>query len=242
MTMKRVVLLLLFASTVAAVMIAAERTATLNVGEHPVVLELFTSQGCSSCPPADDLLRKIGRDPKARGKIIALAFHVDYWNHLGWRDPFSSREWSLRQSEYARSMKLEGPYTPQLVVNGTRQMVGSSTGEILRAIEEESRVAPVGSVTITSADGSAVVRAQSSTPGVDLIIVTFENGVQTNVIRGENAGKTIANDAIVRSLKRIATRDGKKAVEQRIEVPPKHGVAAFLQERRTRRIVAAAMQ
>lgn len=227
--MKRLVLFLLSACIVAAVTSAAERTATLNVGEHPVVLELFTSQGCSSCPPADDLLRKIARDPKARGKVIPLAFHVDYWNHLGWRDPFSSREWSLRQSEYVRSMKLQGgAYTPQLVVNGARQMVGSSTGEILRAIEEESRVAPVGSVTITSAGGSAVVRAQSSKPEVDLIVVTFENGVQTNVIRGENAGKTMANDAIVRSLKRVATLDGKNAVEKRIELRLKHGVAAFL--------------
>jgi hypothetical protein len=240
--MKRIVLPLLFAAAVAAVMMAAERTATLNVGDHPVVIELFTSQGCSSCPPADDLLRKIGRDPKARGKVIPLAFHVDYWNHLGWRDPFSSREWSVRQSEYVRAMKLDGPYTPQLVVNGTRQMVGSSTGEILRAIEEESRVAPAGSVTIQSADGSAVIRARSSRPGVDLIVVTFENGAQTKVVRGENAGKTIANDAIVRSLERIATLDGRKEVEHRIDVRPEHGVAAFLQERKTRRIVAAAMQ
>jgi len=240
--MKRVVLFLLFACVVVAMIFAEERTSTLNVGEHPVVLELFTSQGCSSCPPADELLRRIAQNPQLRGKVIPLAFHVDYWNQLGWRDPFSSPEWSARQVEYVRALKLSSAYTPQVVVNGTRQMVGSSSLEIFRAIEEESRRAPAGSVTITPAAGAAVIRAQSSKPDVDLIVVTFENGAQTKVFRGENTGKTLSNDAIVRSLKRMATLDGRNTVEKRVDVRANYGVAAFLQERGTRRIVAAAIQ
>jgi hypothetical protein len=238
--MKRVVPILLLVF-VALLVVAMERGTAPNVGEHPVVVELFTSQGCSSCPPADELLRRISRDPQLRGRVIPLAFHVDYWNHLGWRDPFSSPEWSQRQVDYVRAMKLKSAYTPQVVINGARQMVGSSTFEVYRAIEEESRRAPAGTVSVTPSAGSASIRAQSSKPDVDLIVVTFENGAQTKVIRGENTGKTLANDAIVRSLKRIATLDGRKAVEKRVDVRPKHGVAAFLQERATRRIVAAAI-
>ncbi len=237
--MKRVVPILLL-SFVALLVVAMDRGTAASVGEHPVVVELFTSQGCSSCPPADELLRRIARDPQLRGKVIPLAFHVDYWNHLGWRDPFSSPQWSQRQVDYVRTMKLASAYTPQVVINGSRQMVGSSTFEIYRAIEEESRRAPVGTVSVTPSSGAVVIRAQSSKPDVDLIVVTFENGAQTKIIRGENTGKTLSNDAIVRTLRRAATLDGRNAVETKVSVRPQHGVAAFLQERATRRIVAAA--
>ncbi|HUR81120.1 MAG TPA: DUF1223 domain-containing protein, partial [Thermoanaerobaculia bacterium] len=93
----------------------------LSMHADPVVLELFTSQGCSSCPSADEFLRKLAAKDK---RVIPLAFHVDYWNYLGWRDPFSSAEWSQRQGDYVRAMKLSTAYTPQLVINGSRQVVG----------------------------------------------------------------------------------------------------------------------
>ncbi len=200
----------------------------------PVVLELFTSQGCSSCPPADALLRRIARDPDLRGRVIPLAFHVDYWNRLGWRDPFSSREWSRRQGDYVRAMKLDSAYTPQMVVNGTRQMVGSSSGAVMRAIEEESRRRPEGSVSITRTATGANVRARTSNASAELVIVTFENDIVTNVTRGENGGKTLVNDAVVRTLT-VASK-----LEAQIEASANEGVAAFLQERGTRRILAAA--
>src|SRR5262245_4669569 len=95
-----------------------------TVGQEPVVLELYTSQGCSSCPPADALLSELAREREV--PVIALAYHVDYWNRLGWRDPFSSRDWSARQGQYVRVMKLDSAYTPQLVINGSRQVVGSN--------------------------------------------------------------------------------------------------------------------
>ena len=87
----------------------------------PVVLELFTSEGCSSCPPADELISELGASSKS---VIPLAYHVDYWNHLGWADPFSSRQWSERQSDYARAMNLDGEYTPQMVISGAWQCGG----------------------------------------------------------------------------------------------------------------------
>jgi hypothetical protein len=195
----------------------------------PVVLELFTSQGCSSCPPADALLRKLSADPR----VIPLAFHVDYWNHLGWRDPFSSKEWSQRQGEYVRAMKLDSAYTPQMVVNGTRQMVGSSAAAVYRAIEEESRRKPEGTIDLRRTPDGVKVQARSARKDVELVVVTFESAATTKVQRGENGGKTLANAAIVRTLVRPTTFD------VHLPIASKMGVVAFLQERGTRRIVSA---
>ncbi len=97
----------------------------------PVVLELFTSEGCSSCPPADALISELGSSTES---VIPLAYHVDYWNHLGWTDPFSSHQWSERQSDYARAMNLDGEYTPQMVIGGGWQCGGSDAGSIERAV------------------------------------------------------------------------------------------------------------
>ena len=243
--MKRWIPLLLVLIVVGAV-IALERQSLIpstRPGAEPVLVELFTSQGCSSCPPADELLRKIARDPNLRGRAIPLSYHVDYWNHLGWRDPFSSREWSERQGDYVRAMKLNSAYTPQVVINGARQMVGSSAQQIYRAIEEESRRKAEGSVSVRAEGEDVVVRASAMHGGVDVILVSFENGATTNVLRGENGGRTIANDAIVRQLMRVATLDGKGTVEERVKLPlgPRMGVAAFLQDAKTRRVLAAAV-
>ena len=234
----------LFAAIILVVgaFVVFDRQAAPNVGEQPVLVELFTSQGCSSCPPADELLRKIGHDPSLRGRAIPLAYHVDYWDHLGWRDPFSSRSWSQRQYEYVHSMQLDSAYTPQVVINGTRQMVGSSSAQIYRAIEEESKRAVEGSVSIRTDGNDIVVRASSPHGGVEVVVVAFENGASTNVLRGENSGRTIANDSIVREFKRIATLDGKGVVEERVKLPlgPHMGAAAFLQDAKTRQVLAAA--
>ncbi|MFL6245334.1 MAG: DUF1223 domain-containing protein [Thermoanaerobaculia bacterium] len=220
--------------------VAVLESQTTRAGDAPVVVELFTSQGCSSCPSADALLRRIAADPKLRGKVIPLAYHVDYWDHLGWRDPFSSHEWSQRQGDYVRAMKLASAYTPQMVVNGAREMVGSNSFAVYKAIEEESRRKHDGQVNVRIDGGQAIVRAQAAQPGVELVIVTFENGAaDTKVARGENSGRTMVNDAIVRSLARVKTQPG-RAIEQRVALGNANGVAAFLQQEGTRRIVASA--
>ena len=204
-------------------------------GTEPVVLELFTSQGCSSCPPADELLRELAKQPG----VIALAYHVDYWDRLGWRDPFSSREWSERQGEYARVMKLDSVYTPQIVINGSKQMVGSTGFAIRGAIDRESQRKPEGRVTLDVQNGEVIVRAQSPKPA-DLIVVAYENGIITKITKGENAGRTQTNDSIVRKLVRVGTVSG--SVEQRVPLAltKTMGVAAFLQDPATRRITTAA--
>ena len=111
----------------------------------PVVLELFTSEGCSSCPPADALISELGSSTKS---VIPLAYHVDYWNHLGWADPFSSRQWSERQSDYARAMNLDGEYTPQMVIGGGWQCGGSDAGSIERAVAAARSASPLGRTSI----------------------------------------------------------------------------------------------
>ena len=241
--MKRASLLLLLGIAVAA-LFAMDRkvSAPPQLGTSPVVVELFTSQGCSSCPPADELLRRIAREASLRGKVLPLSFHVDYWNSLGWRDPFSSREWSERQGEYVRAMKLNSAYTPQIVVNGSRQMVGSSSGAVYDAIEEASRRKPQGSVSLRRDRVDVVVRAQAEKANADVIVVVFEDGATTKVERGENAGRTIANDHIVRRLLRVGTLQGSGALEERVALPlgPRMGVVAFLQDRATKRIWSAA--
>lgn len=206
-------------------------------GAEPVIVELFTSQGCSSCPPADALLSELVKDREL--PVIALAYHVDYWNRLGWRDPFSAREWSARQGEYVRAMKLESAYTPQVVINGSRQMVGSNAFAVRRAIAEESKRKPEARVTLDVQSNEVVVRAESQKPA-ELIVVAYENGIVTKITRGENAGRTQRNDAIVRQLVRVGTISG--AVEKRVPLAltKAMGVAAFLQDPATRRITTAA--
>jgi len=119
--------LALFALTVSVLAggAAARALPGATSASGPVVVELFTSQGCSSCPPADRLLSKLSRDPRLAGRVIPLAFHVDYWDYIGWRDPFASPRWSQRQKDYARVFRSNRIYTPQLVVSGSTEGVGS---------------------------------------------------------------------------------------------------------------------
>lgn len=111
----------------------------------PIVLELFTSEGCSSCPPADALITELGSSMKS---VIPLAYHVDYWNHLGWADPFSSPQWSERQTDYARAMNLDGEYTPQMVIGAAWQCGGSDAGSIEHAVAAARSTPQPGSTSI----------------------------------------------------------------------------------------------
>ncbi len=209
----------------------------------PVVVELFTSQGCSSCPPADALISQLAQQ---RGQVIPLAFHVDYWDHLGWRDPFSSRQWTQRQMMYVRSFRLESAYTPQMVVNGSRQFVGSNASMMHAAVEEASRAKPVGSVAVDVArQGStiaATIRAEAPQSS-DIVLVVFENNVATRIERGENEGRSATDDAIVRRIVRV----GKGSLNQTVSVDAdpswkRLGVVVFVQDRATLAITGAAVR
>lgn len=172
-----------------------------------VVLELFTSQGCSSCPPADRLLSTLGEESFDQAVVIPLAWHVDYWNYIGWSDPFSSSAFSARQQEYARAMKAAQVYTPQLVLDGKNQLVGSSEravrAEIARQLNEADRaMVSIGSfdpsTTEIAVDVSVSLSTDVSAGKLGLRVVLFENDIRTTVKRGENSGKTLRNDHVVR--------------------------------------------
>jgi len=208
----------------------------------PVVVELFTSQGCSSCPPADALIHEIANDPKLRGRVIPLAFHVDYWDSLGWRDPFSSAEWSQRQALYARTMHLSSAYTPQAVVNGVHEFVGSNRSALNAALERDSNAKLPANIALTSRrEGNNVVATIHATvpPNDDLMLALTEDGVTTKVAHGENAGRTLTDDAIVRRLVRV--NPGQTTVTIPIDPAWRNlSTAAFVQDRGTLAIGAAA--
>jgi hypothetical protein len=213
-----------------------------KLGPSPVVVELFTSQGCSSCPPADALIHDIVNDPALRGHVIPLVFHVDYWDSLGWSDPFSSRDWSDRQGRYARTMRLSSAYTPQAVVGGTREFVGSNHSLLRDALEAASSAKPAGQVSLSvRRDGNSLIATIHATVPAnnDLMLALTEDDITTKIARGENAGRTVTNDAIVRRLLRV------KPAQTTVTIPIDRtwrnlGAAAFVQDRSTLAIGAAA--
>jgi hypothetical protein len=188
------------------------QVAKLAGAAHPrvVLVELFTSEGCSSCPSADALLRQInGTRPSADQLIVGISEHVTYWNQLGWSDPFSSQVYTARQNAYGSSFDLDSVYTPQMVVNGTEQFVGSDKNKLADAIRKEhDRAFPVALQILSShVDGNSLSVSFSASGdvkhGVVLYAVLADDVDQSNVLRGENQGRTLAHVAVARALVRV---------------------------------------
>lgn len=227
-------------------------------GSSVVVVELFTSEGCSSCPPADDVLRLLGADPALKGKVVPLSYHVDYWDYLGWGDPYASERWSNRQREYGAALQQRSIYTPELVIQGRAHVVGSHEGKVRQGIADASKLLPAGRATVKAKlDGDAIeVEAQAellrAVEGGDLVawVITFDSGHSSRVTRGENTGSTLKHDFVVRDLRRaFGLKPDKGASDaQKVRVPlaegwhkDKLGVALLLQDRKTMQIHAAAV-
>ena len=186
---------------------------------NPVLVELFTSEGCSDCPPADALLAKLQRDqPVASANIIALEEHVDYWDHLGWRDRFSSHDVTARQNEYTNRLHLDDNYTPQMIVDGTAQFVGSDSAHALRAIASAAR-APKMKLTFSSvgfsashATGTVLIGAPpGASTNADLYAALVQKTASTNVERGENGGHTLHHVSTVLALQKIGDTSGPRS-------------------------------
>lgn len=176
-----------------------------------VVVELFTSQGCSSCPPADAYLADLTK----RADVLPLAFHIDYWNYIGWVDPFATKETTQRQRDYAKALALRYVYTPQMVVNGSAEGVGSERGTIERLIEaarQAKREAPSLSLE-KRPDSTIVAYVGPGTPDkpATLWLVTFDPQRATKVLRGENGGRMATDYQVVRSIRSVGTWTGKPA-------------------------------
>jgi hypothetical protein len=177
-------------------------------GSDKVVVELYTSQGCSSCPPADALLGELAE----RDDVIALSFHVDYWNYLGWKDPFSSAAYTDRQRSYRAAFGLRYIYTPQIVSGGSQQAVGSHRGKVLRGIERARGLARV-KVDIAHPDKKTAIvtvgEGKASAGKATVWLFAYDKKHSTDIRRGENEGVKLVNTNVVRVMRRIGEWDGK---------------------------------
>ena len=211
-----------------AALVVALALAAMPAGAdpRPVVVELFTSQGCSSCPPADALLRELAR----RGDVLALGFHISYWDRLGWKDPLSSEASTERQRAYAKRFNGGQVYTPQIVVDGMHEMIGSDRAAVFAALRETKpkTVAPVAiaadrhSVTIGGGNGKGEGRG-------DVLLVRFARHRSTAVAAGENSGRTLEDANGVEALTTLGTWEG-TAVNFPLEPPgPGEGLAVLVQ-------------
>ncbi|SON57355.1 putative secreted protein [Hartmannibacter diazotrophicus] len=186
--------------------------------EPSSVVELFTSQGCSSCPPADKVLGKLADDPK----ILALSFSVDYWDYLGWKDTFANPDYSARQRNYAASRGDNSVYTPQAVINGRVHVVGSRENDIRTEVRDLDRGGDGLTVRVTAElTGDRLVVTIPDGPklhGADptVWLVTYESRASVPIGRGENAGRTVTYSNIVRRLQPIGMWSG---ADMRIEYP-----------------------
>lgn len=173
-----------------------------------VVLELFTSQGCSSCPPADKALQDITRQAARSGQAVyGLSFHVDYWNRLGWQDPFSTKEYTNRQRQYNRSLKTQ-TYTPQLIINGKQAVIGGQRNRIeqaIQAIQTQPVAAFVGVDGTVSQDANqvTVTYTLSSAGPYRVHVALVQKEARTPVKNGENGGRTLVNTNVVRQFRTL---------------------------------------
>ena len=209
-----------------------------------VVVELFTSEGCSSCPPADTYLGELAQRPD----VLALAFHVDYWNYIGWNDPYASKLATERQHEYARHLNLRYVYTPQMVINGTTEGVGSerlSIGPMIKAAEDAKALHQHVSIA-RNVDGALVIHvdAGAGAEPATLWLVGFDREHATPVLHGENEGHTLKEYQVVRSFAAVGTWRG-QALDLTLAADRQPagdgGLAVLLQQGGTGRIIGAAL-
>ena|SRR5215472_1599373 len=178
--------------------------------QGPVVIELFTSEGCSSCPPADSVLRELSRQPaNSNPQLVLLGEHVDYWNYIGWTDRFSSSQFSQRQSDYAHAFHLGGGYTPQMVIDGQVQFVGNDPTDVWRKIEAAAKDPKPVQVGLQWQGNNLQINL-TIPPGTSrgkVLMAITEDGLTTQVGGGENGGRTLHHAAVVRQLRELGSTD-----------------------------------
>lgn len=219
----------------------------INQTKQPVLVELFTSEGCSSCPPADRALAFLEKEqPYPQAEVITLALHVDYWDDLGWKDEYSSPLFTERQEFYEQTLKLDSAYTPQMIVDGRSEFVGSDSGKAAKAITEAAKVQK-GKIEITKSEDKLKVKIadlpEHETSNIFLAIT--EDNLVSNVAKGENSGKKLEHQSVVRELKSIGTLKAPEKsgeIETTLQLKPNWKrenlkIVAFVQENASRRIL-----
>jgi hypothetical protein len=230
-----------------------------STGKSPVLIELFTSEGCSSCPPADALLEKIDASQPIDGTpLVVLSEHVDYWDHDGWKDPYSSHLLTERQSQYVRSFGLSTPYTPQMVLDGSTELNLSAPQQIGPSLEKAAQAAKV-SVQIDSASieagqpdllqGRIQVNRELQKRGGDIYVATALDHANSQVLHGENGGRRLTHVAVVQDITKVGRLDKGKSFDGNFQVKLKPGtdpanlrIVVFVQEPGVGRILGVAME
>jgi hypothetical protein len=217
-------------AALAALAIAAAALASgARADEHPVVVELFTSQGCSSCPPADDLLGQLSE----RQDVIALALHVDYWDYIGWKDSFARPEHTLRQKAYAAASGQRMIYTPQMIIGGIDHVVGARTMEVMTALEEHQEAGYATHVEATREGDMLKVRAAPTEGDLGPLavqLVRYRPEETVRILRGENAGRTFDYNNIVTAWDTVATWDGRRPLEMRLPLEGDQAAVVLVQK------------
>jgi len=225
----------------AAGLIFAVTSPTWAAEKPLTVVELFTSQGCSSCPPADAFLGDLVK----RDDLLALSIHVDYWDYIGWKDPFASPENTKRQRRYAQSLGMRYVYTPQMVVQGASHVTGSERAKV-QALIEKAATMPRVPITISRDKNNINIKVAGGAPGekATVWLAVFDKKHDTPVKRGENGGRTLSHYNVVRGMSRIGTWTG-RAITIPTDVADmksrgRDGCAVILQSLSTGRILGAA--
>jgi hypothetical protein len=230
-----------------------------NTGSSPVLVELFTSEGCSSCPPADALLQKMdAAQPVPGAQLIVLSEHVDYWNHDGWKDPYSSALLTERQSSYCRALRVSDPYTPQFIIGGIGELRANDpqqTGQLFQKAEAATKVAlRISSVSVEATTppllrGRLEADGNSEERNADVYVAIALDHAESQVLRGENSGQHLTHVAVVQSLTKVGRLEKGKSFGQDFHVKLKPGtdpanvrIIAFAQESGPGRVLAAALQ
>jgi hypothetical protein len=235
-----------------------ETAKSVGANATPVLVELFTSEGCSSCPPADEVLSKLDKTQSIHGvEVIALGEHVDYWNKLGWLDPYSSAEFSTRQNSYADAFGLASVYTPQMIVDGLQEFVGGDSSKAREAIMKAARLpkAKVQLLVASNSNGTnrdlklsihiSDIPRLSAGDKADVLLAITESNLRSEVASGENAGRYLRHSAVVRSLAVVGNiNDGQLSFEAESIASLNVGwqrdnlrAVVFVQERGTRRVL-----
>ncbi len=230
-----------------------------NPKASPILLELFTSEGCSSCPPADAWVQQMdASQPVSGAQLIVLSEHVDYWNHDGWKDPYSSASLTARQSAYAHALRLDDVYTPQVIVDGTAVLRLNNPQQIEQIFQKAAAAATVpiriDSVSVEG-DNPPVLRARIEIDANpenhdgDVYLAVALDHAESQVLRGENSGRRLTHVAVVEYLKKIGRVEAGKGLDQNFQVKLKPGtdagnirMIAFMQEPGPGRVLGAALQ
>ena len=206
--------------------------------ENPVVVELYTSQGCSSCPPADEILHELAE----RDDVIALALHVDYWDYIGWKDPFGNAAHAARQRAYAAAGHRQTIYTPEMIVAGQSDVVGARPMKLAKAIAEHARMPAKVSLDAHREGGTLDLKAsaiQALDGPVHIHIVTYSPLETTQIKRGENAGRTLKYANVVMDWRVAGQWDGASDFSAQFDVPSDAPLVVIVQQDQAGPILAA---